>query len=83
MNLRPSAFVDNLLTQLPAVRDHVVVLEQHVVDSARLAGRIQKQQKDKCAMSRCRSIDLTHVVQQKGVCACRSCRDRVAGRTAH
>jgi hypothetical protein len=78
MNLRPSAFVENLMTQLPAVRDHVVVLEQHAVDSARLAGRIQKQQKDKCEDAAVRCARLTGRVrgrrQQQSVCARGACR---------
>ena len=48
MSVQPSAFVENLMTQLPAVRDHVVVLEQHALESARIAGRLHKQNKEAC-----------------------------------
>ena len=45
MSVQPSAFVENLMTQLPAVRDHVVVLEQHALESARIAGRTSRTKK--------------------------------------
>lgn len=48
MSVQPSEFVEKLMQTLPAVRDHVVVLEQHAIESARVAGRLHKQNKEAC-----------------------------------
>jgi hypothetical protein len=51
VSVQPSEFVEQLMQSLPAVRDHVIILEQHAIESARVAGRLHKQNKEACAKS--------------------------------